>query len=349
VDRVARLTAAACVALLATGCGTVPDEVPVPTSGDLCQRATGNGPKVGIAYDVGGRDDRGLNDLAFSGLTRAVKKLDATCLEGEAAEGELESARSARLSHLIDTGARVIVAVGSEYAEAVDDAARAHPRMRFALIDGTVPTEGPDKGGLPNVAYLDFNTPQGVYVAGATAALASKSGSVGFIGNDFEDAFRAGAEAANPKVSVTSTALPLDEATTAETVDVESVATDQFNSGADVIFGVPGVAERDLLNAAVDAGDDHWVVGFGSDQFVTASDDQKEHVLTSILKRYDTATYAFIASVASGRPLSGQHTLGLKQRGLGYATSGDFVKPFASDIDAFEAKVVAGDLVVPTR
>ena len=348
MDRLARLTAAACVALLAA-CGTTPDEVPVPTGGDLCQRATGHGPKVGIAYDIGGRDDRGVNDLAFSGLTRAVKKLDATCLEGEAAEGELESARAARLSHLIDTGARVIVAVGSDYAEAVDDAARAHPRLRFALIDGVAPTEGADKGGRPNVAYLDFNTAQGVYVAGAAAALASTSGSVGFIGNELEEAFQAGAEAANPKVKVTSTVLPIGAVTTAEPVDAESIATDQFNSGVDVIFGAPGVDERDLLNAAVDAGDDHWVVGFGSDQYVTASDDQKEHVLTSILKRYDTATYSFLASVAAGRPAAGQHTLGLKQRGLGYSTSGDFVKPFASDIDAFEAKVVAGDLVVPTR
>ncbi len=348
MDRLARLTAATCVALLAA-CGSTPDEVPVPASGDLCQRAKGDGPKVGIAYDVGGRDDRGLNDLAFSGLTRAVKKLDATCLEGEAAEGELESARSGRLSHLIDTGARVIVAVGSDYAEAVDDAARAHPRLRFALIDGVAPTEGADEGGRANVAYLDFNTAQGVYVAGAAAALASKSGSVGFIGNELEESFKAGAEAANPRVKVTSTALPLDEATTAEPVDAESIATDQFNSGVDVVFGAPGVDERDILNAAVDAGDEHWVVGFGSDQYVTASDDQKEHVLTSILKRYDTATYSFLASVAAGRPAAGQHTLGLKQHGLGYSTSGDFVKPFASEIDAFEAKVVAGDLVVPTR
>jgi basic membrane protein A len=348
VDRLARLAAAMCVALLAA-CGSTPDDVPRPASGDLCQRATGHGPKVGIAYDVGGRDDRGLNDLAFSGLTRAVKKLDATCLEGEAAEGELESARSARLNHLIDTGARVIVAVGGDYAEAVDDAARAHPRLRFALIDGVAPTEGADKGGRANVAYLDFNTAQGVYVAGAAAALASKSGSVGFIGNELEESFKSGAEAANPKVKVTSTALPLDEATTAEPVDAESIATDQFNSGVDVIFGAPGVDERDLLNAAVDAGDEHWVVGYGSDQYVTASDDQKEHVLTSILKRYDTATYDFLASVAAGRPAAGQHTLGLKQRGLGYSTSGDFVKPIASDLDAFEAKVVAGDVVVPTR
>lgn len=312
-------------------------------------RATGNGPAVGIAYGIGGRDDLGLNDLAFSGLRRAVKKLKATCVEGEAAEGELESARAERLSHLIDTGARVIVAVGADYAEAVDDAAKAHPRLQFALIDATAPTDGPDKGGRPNVAYLDFDIAQGVYLAGVAAALASKSDQVGFVGNDLEAAFRAGAEAANPKIKVVSATLPIDEATSAEPVDAESAASNQFDGGADVVFGAPGVSERDVLNAAVDAGDDHWVVGFGSDQYVTANDDQKPHVLTSILKQYDTATYDFLVSVAAGRPITGQRTLGLKQRGLGYSTTGDFVKPFASGIDDVRAQIVAGDLVVPTR
>jgi len=339
----------ACVVVVLAACGRTPEELPVPSSEDLCKGATGNGPKVGMAYGIGGRDDLGLNDLAFAGLTRAVKKLDATCLEGEAAEGELESARAERLSHLIDTGSRVIVAIGDDYAEAVDDAARAHPQLRFALIDGTVPNEGPDKGGRRNVAYIDFATAQGVYLAGVASALASKSGEVGFVGNEFEAPFRAGAQAANPKIKVTSTALPLDETTSAEPVDAESAAADQFDGGADVVFGAPGVFERDILNAAVDAGDGNWVVGFGTDQYVMANDDQKTHVLTSILKQYNTATYNFIASVAAGHPLAGKHTLGIKQHGLGYATSGGYVKPIASAIDDFEAQIAAGDLVVPTR
>lgn len=349
MSRFHRLTASTCLLLLLASCSSAPEKPPVPNSEDLCKGATGNGPKVGMAYDIGGRDDRGANDLAFAGLTRAVKKLDATCLEGEAAEGELESARAERLSHLIDAGSRVIVAIGADYAEAVDDAAQAHPRVRFALIDGTEPAGAPHKDGRRNVANLDFATAQGVYLAGVAAALASKSEEVGFVGNEFEAPFRAGAEAANPKIKVTSTALPIDEATSAEPVDAESAAADQYDAGADVVFGAPGVSERDILNAAVDAGDDHWVVGFGTDQYVMANDDQKPHVLTSILERYDTATYGFLASVAAGHPLAGQHTLGLKQRGLGLATSGDLVKPFASEIDDFEAQIVAGDLVVPTR
>ena len=36
--------------------------------------------KIAIAYDVGGRGDNGLNDLAALGLERAIKKLNISRL-----------------------------------------------------------------------------------------------------------------------------------------------------------------------------------------------------------------------------------------------------------------------------
>ena len=62
-----------------------------------CKAPTGDGPKVGLAYDVGGRGDQSFNDSAYAGLEKAVEELDATCTEGEAADGEAESAREERL------------------------------------------------------------------------------------------------------------------------------------------------------------------------------------------------------------------------------------------------------------
>ena len=37
--------------------------------------------KIAIAYDVGGRGDNGLNDLAALGLERAIKKLNISRLD----------------------------------------------------------------------------------------------------------------------------------------------------------------------------------------------------------------------------------------------------------------------------
>ena len=41
-------------------------------SADVCKDATGDGPKVGLAYDVGGRGDQSFNDSAYAGLAKAV-------------------------------------------------------------------------------------------------------------------------------------------------------------------------------------------------------------------------------------------------------------------------------------
>ena len=38
---------------------------------DKCKAADGDGPKVGLAYDVGGRGDQSFNDSAAAGLDKA--------------------------------------------------------------------------------------------------------------------------------------------------------------------------------------------------------------------------------------------------------------------------------------
>ena len=45
---------------------------------------SGDGPKIGLAYDVGGRGDQSFNDSAYAGMEKAVEDLDATCIEAEA-------------------------------------------------------------------------------------------------------------------------------------------------------------------------------------------------------------------------------------------------------------------------
>src|SRR3954451_3960853 len=49
-----------------------------------CDSLNGDGPKVGIAYDVGGQGDHSFNDAAAQGMQKANEQLDATCVEGEA-------------------------------------------------------------------------------------------------------------------------------------------------------------------------------------------------------------------------------------------------------------------------
>ena len=359
-------TALLCTALALAGCGRAPEEEPVLTPVDtLCRAAAGDGPKVGIAYDVGGRNDRGINDAAFAGLSEAVEELEASCLEGEAADGEQESARLDRLRQFADNGATVIVAIGTRYARAVDTVSKSYPDIHFALIDATAPKREFGR----NVALLNFIPAQAGFLAGVAAAVKTKTGKVGFVGappddvlepsEPYEAGFRAGVEAASggtsradlargTSVQVLAEHLERDTPAPGKPDGAKKTATALFEEGADVVFGSPGVSQRALFNAARVVGDETWVVGVGADQFQSATEDQKPHILTSVIKRFDTVTYDFLASVADGEPLTGRHAFGIDEDGLDFVTSGDFLtKKNITVIDGFKDRVESGNIEVP--
>lgn len=361
--RLLSCTVLLCTALVLSGCGRTPDEELVPTTVDtLCRGAEGDGPKVGMAYDVGGRNDRGINDAAFAGLSEAVDELDATCLEGEAADGEQEAARVDRLRHFADNGATAIVAIGTRYARAVDTVARSYPRIQFALIDATAPKREFSR----NVALLTFVPEEVGFLAGAAAALKTRTGTVGFVGaqpadvlepaEPYEAGFRAGVEAARPSanpaeptVEVVAAHLERDTPAPGKPDGATKTATGLIEEeGVDVVFGSPGVSQRALANAARVAGENTWVVGVGADQFLSATEEQKPHILTSIIKRFDTVTHDFLDAVDEGKPLAGRHAYGLDKDGLDYVTSGDFLSSKnISVIDELKDRVGSGNIEVP--
>jgi basic membrane protein A len=353
-----------CTAVVLTGCGRTQED-PVLTPVDtLCKAATGDGPKVGIAYDVGGRNDRGINDAAFAGLSEGVDDLEATCVEGEAADGEQESARVDRLRHFADNGATAIVAIGTRYARAVDTVSQSYPRIQFALIDATAPKRQFGR----NVAVLNFDGAQIGFLAGVAAALKTKTGKVGFVGappddvlersEPYEAGFRAGVETAKPSVDpakptveVLAKHLKRDTPAPGKPDGAKKTATGLFeDDDVDVVFGSPGVSQRALFNAARGAGDEIWVIGVGADQFQSATEDQKPHILTSVVKRFDTVTYDFLESVAKDTPLTGRHTYGLDQDGVDFVTSGKYLtKRNIAVIDGFKDRVESGNIKVPDR
>jgi basic membrane protein A len=363
-----------CAALVLAGCGRTPEEEPVLTPVDtLCKAANGDGPKVGLAYDAGGRNDRGINDLAFAGLSEAVDELDASCLEGEAVDGEQESARVDRLRHFADNGATVIVAIGTRYARAVDTVSQSYPRIHFALIDATAPKREFGR----NVALLNFNPEQAGFLAGVAAAVKTKADKVGFLGappdavlepaEPYEAGFRAGVEAASggnyradlasgtsnnptkPAVEVVATRLEQDTPAPGKPDGATKVATALFEEdGVDVVFGSPGVSQHALFNAARAVGDETWVIGVVADQFQSANDDQKPHVLTSVIKRFDTVTFDFLESVADGKPLTGRHTYGIDEDGLDFVASGNFLtNKNIAVINGLKDRVESGNIEVP--
>ncbi|WP_346385461.1 BMP family ABC transporter substrate-binding protein [Nocardioides sp.] len=352
----------AILALVFTGCSKNDDTTATdtPTDGgsssttneDVCKTANGSGPKVGLAYDVGGRGDQSFNDSAYAGVVKAVSDLDATCFEGEAAEGEPESAREDRLRGMAEQGYSPIIGVGFAYSEAVNAVAPDFPEANFAVIDGF----DPDTTANDNVAYLGFAENEGSFLVGAAAALKTQTDKIGFVGgvhNDlikkFEAGYTAGAQAVNPDITVDVTYIEeSDLAGFGDPAGGKAAAAGLYDKGDDIVYHASGASGAGVFEAAAEAGDGMWAIGVDSDQYLTAPADQQPHILTSMLKRVDVATFNAIQAVNDGSPLVSYTVYDLKSDGVGYATSGGFIDDIKSQLDDFAAKIISGDIEVPT-
>jgi len=129
----------------------------------------------------------------------------------------------------------------------------------------------------------------------------------------------------------------------------KEAATALYDGGADVVYHAAGASGSGVFEAAADAGDGKWAIGVDSDQYLTAPANQQPHILTSMLKRVDVATFNMIKSVADGSPLTSYQTYDLAHDGVGYSTSGGFVDDIKSQIDAAADKIKSGETKVPTK
>lgn len=354
--RLSKIAVVVMVASLAlTGCGKNSNTKNGSSTAneDVCKTAKGNGPKVGLAYDVGGRGDQSFNDSAYAGLKKAVADLKATCITGEATDGEPESARETRLKTMADEGKNPIIGVGFAYSEAVNAVAPSYPNINFGVIDGFDPDSKPNA----NVAYLGFAENEGSYLVGAAAALKTKSGTIGFVGgvhNDlikkFEAGYVAGAKAEKPGIKVI--VKYIEESNLSGFGDPaggKAAAAAEYDAGADVVYHASGASGAGVFEAAASAGAGKWAIGVDSDQYLTAPANEQSHILTSMLKRVDVATFNMIKSVADGAPLTSYQTYDLAHDGVGYATSGGFIDDIKGKLDALAAKIKSGEIKVPVK
>ena len=319
----------------------------------ICADAKGD-TKVGLAFDVGGVGDQSFNDSAYAGLKKAVDELGVACTTGEATDGEAESAREDRLRTMAEAKMNPIIGVGFAYSEAVDKGSGDHPPVNLAVIDGVDPPGGNTND---NVAYLGFAEEQGSFLVGAAAGLKTKTNVVGFVGGvhmdlikKFEAGFTQGVKKVNPKAKVLVGYIQeSDLKGFGDPAGGKDVANGQLDKKADVIYHAAGGSGAGVFEAVTEAGKGQWAIGVDSDQYLTASADQQPHILTSMLKRVDVATFDMIKSVVDGSPLKSYTTFDLKADGVGYSKSGGFVDDISARLEALGNKIKAGKIKVRTK
>ncbi|MDT0201969.1 BMP family ABC transporter substrate-binding protein [Nocardioides sp. AE5] len=353
--QLAKIAALALVATLSlTSCGSDDNK----SDSEAC--AGGNGPKVGLAYDVGGRGDQSFNDSAWAGMQKALDELDASCIEAKAGENENDTVRAERLRTLAEQGYNPVIAVGFIYSPAAREVAKEFPDTDFAVIDGySLFCCADDEIGqeLPNLVDLTFAEHEGSYLVGVVAALKTEADHIGFVGGThsdlikkFEAGYVQGARSVNPDIKIEIQYLtedPNDGATGFENPSGGKTAAEgQLDKGADVIYHAAGKSGLGVFQAVEAKGEGNWAIGVDSDQYLSASEGQKKIILTSMLKRIDTAVFDYIKAFADGEAPAGAITLTLADDGVGYSTSGGYIDDITAQVDEAAAGIKDGSITV---
>ncbi|MFE9422218.1 BMP family protein [Kitasatospora sp. NPDC006697] len=320
-------------------------------SNSTSSSTSGSGLKVGMAYDVGGRGDQGFNDSAAAGLDKAKTDFGIVPNEAEAKTGESDADKQQRLENLVAGGFNPIIAVGFVYQTAVDNVAKEHPNVKFAIIDSDDPSQP------SNVTSLEFTEQQSSYLAGIAAALKTKTKQVGFIGGvqselikKFEAGYRAGVESVDKsiKVDVTYLTTPPDFSGFNDPAKGKSAAQGQLDKGDDVIYAAAGASGTGAIQA-VAAKPGAWAIGVDTDQAKQpALQTYSKSILTSALKNVNTAVYSYIQSVKNGSPETGIQRFDLKSGGVGLATTGGNIDDIKAKLDDATQKITSGATQVPT-
>jgi len=337
-------------ALVLTACGGSSDTSSTDTTPGASGSSTAKSSdlKVGLAYDIGGRGDQSFNDAAAAGLDKAKADLGIETKELEASNGEPESAKEERLRVLATAGYNPVIAVGFAYSGSVAKVAKEMPDTKFAIIDDAAAVGD-------NIANLLFASEQGSFLVGAAAGLKTKTNNVGFVGgvdvpliNTFQAGYEAGVKAANPKAKVQVKYLtqPPDFSGFGDPAKGKTAAAGMFDAGADIVFQVAGGSGGGVFEAAQAAGGK--AIGVDSDQYNTADPKVKDVIMTSMLKKVDVAVFDFISQVNDDKFTAGTTTYDLAKDGVGYSTSGGQIDDIKTQLEDYKAKIISGEIKVPT-
>ena len=124
-----------------------------------------------LIYDLGGKFDKSFNESAHNGATRWAEETGNSYAEVEL---QSDAQREQALRRFAEAGNNPIVTVGFSFMTPLEEIATDYPETKFVIIDGVV--------DQPNVRSVIFNEHEGSYLVGQMAAMASESGTVGFIG-----------------------------------------------------------------------------------------------------------------------------------------------------------------------
>ncbi|REJ78069.1 MAG: BMP family ABC transporter substrate-binding protein [Acidobacteria bacterium] len=311
--------------------------------------------RVGIVFDIGGKNDRSFNAAAWEGVKRAEEELGIILRDVEPGNPtSIEPAMRAFAEKNFD----LIIGVGFAQGPIMQKVALDYPNIKFAIVDGVIFEED---GVTPrsNVASLVFREHEGSYLVGMIAAEKSRTGVLGFIGGmkiglirRFAKGYEEGAKAVDPNVRVIENYVGVTDHAWNNPGKGKELALAQIDSGADVIFTAAGNSGLGAFDAVEQTGLNEngeartFVIGVDKNQNAV----KPGFVLTSMEKRVDNAVFEAVKEVVRGNFKGGFHVFGLDKDGVAYSLDQHNKSLIPEDViekvEKAKGEIISGKIVV---
>ena len=316
--------------LLVSGCGN-----PSPTTNTNADKSA-KPLKVALVTATGGLGDRSFNDSGWNGFQRAKKELG---VEIKVIEPQSVADYVTSLSAMADAGYELVAGIGNDMKDAVATVAPKYPNTKFVTVNVMV--------NAPNVAVAQFKDNEGSFLAGALAASMTKTNVIGFVGGldapaiqRFLVGYKEGAQYINPNINVLSNYVgSFNDPAKGKEFTLQLIA-----QKADIIFHAAGKTGEGVFQAAKESG--VYAIGVDQDQDYIA----QGTILTSVVKRVDSAMFDMIKSLKDGNFKSGVHIYGIKEGGVGLSemkyTKDKIPADTLKKLDEIKQKVSNGEIKV---
>ena len=291
-------------------------------------------------YSMGGKFDRSFSEALHNGAEMFRKTTGIPYVDFEITnETQFEQV----YRHFASHGRDPVIGVGFSQTDAIKRIAPKFPNTRFVLVDGDIE--------MPNVMSVEFREEEGSFLVGVLAAMASKTGRVGFIGGmdiplirRFACGYAQGIKYANPHAAlIQNMAGTTPDAWTNPALGAE-IAMQQFDRNVDVVYVAAGSTGIGTLQAAADRG--KLSIGVDSNQNYM----HPGSVLTSMVKRVDLVAFRAAMAAKNGTWKAGHTVLGLKEGGVDWAYDQYNTKLVTSamkaKVDQAKADIISGKLKV---
>ena len=297
--------------------------------------------KPAVVYDTAGKNDKSFNEAVFvNGVTKFMNDTGIAVTELEPTN---EAMMEQSLKKFAQRGYSPVVAVGFTMANAVAAAAAEYPDTQFTIIDGVV--------DAPNVQNVVFKEQEGSFLVGIMAAMASSSGTVGFVGgmdipliSRFECGYKQGVAHADSSMNVLAQMTGSTPAAWGNPTKGGEITRSQVENGADVVYAAAGGTGMGVYQTAADMG--VLAIGVDSNQNYI----QPGTMLTSMYKKVGLAAYESFEAAMNGTWEAGFKVNGVAEDGVGAAMdeyNADLVSAdMLAAVEAARAGIIDGSIVV---